>query len=180
MGNRWQLVLIALFLALVIPWVGANGPKIAIRANRLEHSLTEKITDCYGSQKEPVRVTYGTWQLQGQFARWDEGQGVVIVKGKVELMQKGDPPMTLHCQELRFWPQKEEFEARGSVEITRGELCALAGTATGGQKEAVLTEQPMLTRGEDRIKGQKITILFAPQEKIIVEEAQLEVEAERK
>lgn len=179
MGNcrKWALSVIAMVLLIFIPWVQATGEKIAIRANRLEHSLTEKITDCYGSEKEPVRVSYGIWELQGQYARWDEGKGLVIVKGKVEVRQKGEMPISLKCQELRFWPQKEELEATGSVVINRGQVQATADTATGGRDQVVLTGTPVLTRGGDQMQGEKITILLAPQEKIVVEEAQLEVEA---
>jgi|GEM_PF-2266992 hypothetical protein len=179
MGNsrRWALRCAAICLLIFIPWAVADRQKIAIRANRLEHSLTGKITDCYGTEKEPVQIKYGTWELVGQYARWEEDAGVILVKGKVEVVQQGEERVFLSCQELRFWPQKEELEAKGSVVMERGELQATSGVARGDKRQVVLTELPSLTRGGDFIQGKKITVLFEPGEKIVVEEAQLEVEA---
>ncbi len=147
MGNvrNWTAIIAVGCLLLFLPWSQAAAPKITIKAERMEHSLTENITNCYGAS-DPVQVNYGSWELKGQFASWDQKADQVLVKGQVTVVQKTEEPMILTCQQLKFWPGKERFEATGSVAIQRGELKAAAGSAQGERQQIVLTENPSLTR----------------------------------
>ena len=172
--NRRIIAFALASLLLFIPWAWGAAQKIAIEAERLEHSLTNQVTHCYGTKNAPVLVHSGPWELRGAYVRWDEKAGQVWVKGDVSVEKKGEEELNFRAQELYFWPQTEKIEAKGSVLVTAGDLQATANQATGDTQEIVLVGDPKLVRSDDFLVGSKITIRLTPEERVIVEDARLE------
>ena len=177
MGNyrRWTLIFFTCFL-IFLSCAQAQAPKITIKAEKIEYSLKEQITRSYGTAEKPVLVTYNDWELAGSQVLWDEKADLVVVEGRVKVVRKDETPLVITCSQLRFWPRSERFEATGSVVVERGEVKATAGLLTGNGKEIVLTEKPLLLQEGQRISGKSITFSTS-QEKILVEDAFVEVEA---
>ena len=140
----------------------------------------EVVSASLAQEPAPEEVERPPLEIDAPRSEWDMRSRTIVFSGGVTAV-RGE--VTLICDELtvrmRDADEVDEARAVGSVRVTRGQRVATGREAVlrGATGEVLLTGEPVLSEGVNRMTGERIT-LFLDDERVVCDACRLVVEGD--
>jgi lipopolysaccharide export system protein LptA len=146
--------------------VSLKNKEISLKANSLEFEIKKEVIKADGKIEFNLKELF----LKCENLFFDSKNKYFLAKENIYCNFKREDEMEIKSKILEGYPEEKRIEAKGGVFIKSKEIEAKAQSLTYNQDEEkiVLREKVELTKGENNLTGEKITI-FLKENKLKVE-----------